>query len=33
LQGFSGEQNQPLRRYLCAMAWHFWFIDLPGEQG
>jgi hypothetical protein len=33
LQGFSGEQNQPLRRYLCAMAWHFWFIDLPGEEG
>ena len=33
LQGFFGEKTQPRPRYLCAMAWHFWFIDLPGEQG
>jgi hypothetical protein len=32
-QGFSGEKTRPRPRYLCAMAWHFWFIDLPGEQG
>src|SRR5205823_3807438 len=33
LAGFFRRKNPARRRYLCAMAWHFWFIDLPGEQG